>query len=683
MDAVSEQAALEAALAALWTHHRDDVVDLVADIRAFVESGLGTGDAVAAAETAERAAHRLAGSLGTFGLADASGLARQLEEMIDLDRRVGGGDLALARELVARLDAEVAAFDADKPPSAPLAPPPGGPPAVREGRVIGLVGLDGTLAARISDEAARRHVDTQSFADLRALDDEVVAELDAVVVDIDRVHLDVLGPGGWATTRPPFVALSVGRRLADRVAAARLGARRYLLLPAGPDAVYGTVDTLWEQIRHMPTVLAVDDDPAVLDTLRVLLSGDIKVLAVDDQEQFWKSLHEHAPDVVILDVDMPDITGIELCRVMRNDERWQQTGIIFLTAHRDATTMHSIFDAGADDMVVKPIIGPELQARVNTRIERTELHRRLAEADGLTGLANRSTAERALERMMGRAGSDGRPVSVALVDLDHFKRVNDLHGHRAGDDVLRRFAEVVALGEPTLAGRWGGEEFIVAFDGVAAADAVERVELVLDSFRMRSFVDPDGVTFTCTFSAGIAEFPIEATTVSDLLGAADSALYEAKARGRAQVLGVGALVGRRDAAPTVVDIVTVLDDDDDATAIAGALSHDGWHVVSLGDGHEAVRRLVGPLADLVAPLVVLDADAGGLDAITVLHRLKRAGVPSEVLVAARTPHAAAEAVTVGAAGAIPKPVVPAHVRDVVRESLARLGPHPTRRRTDR
>ena len=103
------------------------------------------------------------------------------------------------------------------------------------------------------------------------------------------------------------------------------------------------------------------------------------------------------------------------------------------------------------------------------------------------------------------------------------------------------------------------------------------------------------------------------------------------------------------------------------------MSRDGWHVVSLGDGHEAVRRLVGPLADLVARVVVLDADAGGLDAVTVLHRLKRADVPSEVVVAAGTSDAAAEAVTVGAAGTVPKPLVPDHVRRVVGETLARLG----------
>ena len=140
----SDQAALQSALAALWTHHRDDVVDLIGEIRVFVESGLGAGDATAAAEAAERAAHRLAGSLGTFGLADASGTARQLEELIDADRRAGGGDVAHARELVARLAAEVAAFDAGR------APPSMAPPTERVVRVIGLVGLDATVATHIT-----------------------------------------------------------------------------------------------------------------------------------------------------------------------------------------------------------------------------------------------------------------------------------------------------------------------------------------------------------------------------------------------------------------------------------------------------------------------------------------------------------------------------------------------------
>ena len=124
----------------------------------------------------------------------------------------------------------------------------------------------------------------------------------------------------------------------------------------------------------------------------------------------------------MLDVDMPGISGIELCRVLRSDDQWQQTGVIFLTAHRDAATVHAVFEAGADDMVVKPIIGPELRARIASRIERTELHRRLAESDGLTGLTNRATSERAARAAWSPpAGDTGRPLSLALVDLDHFK----------------------------------------------------------------------------------------------------------------------------------------------------------------------------------------------------------------------------------------------------------------------
>ena len=240
-------------------------------------------------------------------------------------------------------------------------------------------------------------------------------------------------------------------------------------LPAGAADIVASVESLWSARRRTATVVAVDDDQMILDTLRVLLADeDVFLVAVDDQEQFWRAVHDHHPDVIMLDVDMPEISGIELCRVLRSDDRWQQTGIIFLTAHRDAKTVHAVFEAGADDMVVKPIIGPELRARIASRIDRTDLHRRLAESDGLTGLTNRATSQRLTERMADAARATGRPLSVALVDLDHFKGVNDVHGHHAGDEVLRRFAALARDARPSLAGRWGGEEFLLVYDGIDA-----------------------------------------------------------------------------------------------------------------------------------------------------------------------------------------------------------------------
>jgi diguanylate cyclase (GGDEF)-like protein len=523
---VSTPTPVQEALRVLWRSHRDGVDELIRDLRDAVDEPTPERR-----EAAARAAHRLAGSLGTFGLAEGTSRARDLEAAF-ADRRteIDRSELASAVEglasTVARFDDLLATMTAEPPIR----------PSSRQ-RTVAIVGFHPPVAAELAAAAAARGLATWILEDLTPVADGADERaIDGLVVDVDRVELTGDDGSPWPASAPSVVAVSAGRRLADRVAATRQGARRYVQQPATAADIVASVQSMWAPHRHAGTIVAVDDDPMILDTLRVLLTEeDVVLVAVDDPEQFWKALHDHQPHVVMLDVDMPGISGIELCRVLRSDDRWQQTGVIFLTARRDAATVHAVFEAGADDMVVKPIIGPELRARIASRIERTDLHRRLAESDGLTGLTNRGASQRSAQRMAAAAASTGRPFSVALVDLDHFKAINDEHGHHTGDAVLRRFAELVRDG-PSIAGRWGGEEFLLAFDGWDADRTAEFVDRLLADFGAETFDAVAGGPFRCTFSAGVAELDTTGEHLDGLVRRADEALYRAKAAGRRRVV---------------------------------------------------------------------------------------------------------------------------------------------------
>jgi diguanylate cyclase (GGDEF)-like protein len=160
--------------------------------------------------------------------------------------------------------------------------------------------------------------------------------------------------------------------------------------------------------------------------------------------------------------------------------------------------------------------------------------------DPLTGLANRRKATEALERLFSLAGRNGVPVSVAILDLDHFKQVNDQHGHAAGDTVLRRLGELLTQSFRTedVTARWGGEEFLVGMYGSTKADGARRLTALLQGLRGESFAGDGGESFTVTFSAGVAEHAADCSDLEALCRAADEALYQAKAAGRARVMGV-------------------------------------------------------------------------------------------------------------------------------------------------
>jgi diguanylate cyclase (GGDEF)-like protein len=235
---------------------------------------------------------------------------------------------------------------------------------------------------------------------------------------------------------------------------------------------------------------------------------------------------------------MSALNGIELCRVLRNDPRWAAVPVMFLSAATDSAEVTRMYEAGGDDYVSKPVVGTELVARVRNRLERTRMLRLAADVDSLTGVGTRRRGIEVLERFIRLAQRQLLPISVAVVDLDRFKNVNDRFGHLTGDMVLRRVAAVLSncfRGEDVVA-RWGGEEFLVGMYSMPGEAAARRLTLALEKLRAENFdaVDP---TLSVTFSAGVAEFPLDGSDWTTLYRVADEALARAKAEGRNRVVG--------------------------------------------------------------------------------------------------------------------------------------------------
>ena len=253
---------------------------------------------------------------------------------------------------------------------------------------------------------------------------------------------------------------------------------------------------------------------------------------------------EHQPSLVITDWMMPDLSGIELCQHIRNDLRQTYTYIIILTGITEKDKLVKGLAAGADDYLTKPFHSDELLARVGVGRRIVELHRQLeaknllleelALTDPLTGLPNRRAIEDWATRQLSGAARYGFSFLVVLADLDHFKTVNDAHGHDAGDIVLKKFSEILKTNSrrSDICGRIGGEEFLFVLTHTTQENArvvVERIRAELEAAKF----DFDGSSLTVTASFGLAGFEgTQAPDFNRLVSQADAALYSAKRQGR-------------------------------------------------------------------------------------------------------------------------------------------------------
>ncbi len=293
-------------------------------------------------------------------------------------------------------------------------------------------------------------------------------------------------------------------------------------------------------------ILIVDDDPVCLKGLIGVFGHDHEVTVATTGRE-GVALAEQGHDLILLDLNLPDMSGFSALKMIKADDQLAATPVIFITANQDTETEETGITLGAMDFVTKPFTPAVLRARVKTHLElkkKTDALKVLAMQDGLTHVANRRRFDEVLEQEWRRAQRENAPLSLLMVDIDHFKAVNDTHGHLVGDDTLRRVAETLAehARRPgDLVARYGGEEFAVLLYKTDASGARKVAEdlrqAVAQAFREPT---PPSLPRGLTISLGCATAtPTGEEDPRALIHKADGYLYQAKQNGRNRVEGEG------------------------------------------------------------------------------------------------------------------------------------------------
>jgi len=293
-------------------------------------------------------------------------------------------------------------------------------------------------------------------------------------------------------------------------------------------------------VPPLPRILVADDDRINTLIIANALKGEFEVVEAATGAEALERVAAGDIDLVLLDVVMPGLNGFEICKRLKDDPATADIPVIFVTSLEESAEETQGFAVGAVDYIMKPIRPPIVRARVRTHVElkRTrDLFEKLASVDPLTGVANRRRFDAALVEEWRRSSRSGRWLSLAMVDVDHFKQFNDRHGHLAGDQCLRAIAQSLTRGmrrAGELVARYGGEEFGLILPDFAPAMMPNVLRVLLDSVAQShndAIATAPGEVITISVGAisVVASRDVDPNTA---LASVDSLLYEAKAAGR-------------------------------------------------------------------------------------------------------------------------------------------------------
>lgn len=302
----------------------------------------------------------------------------------------------------------------------------------------------------------------------------------------------------------------------------------------------------------MEKILIVDDNPANIRVLAEMLKDRFSVLAANNGTRAIKIAQDYGPDIILMDVIMPELDGFETTEELKNNRKTEEIPVIFITAKNDVDDIVKGFSVGGCDYVTKPFNQEELLARLNTHLElkkskellkkyisdlenKNDELDKMSKTDYLTGLANRRFMMERIKEELARKERNGSNMSILMCDIDHFKKINDSYGHEVGDLVIKEVTNNInkILRKYDVVSRWGGEEFLILLPDIGNKEACIIAEKIRKQIENTKIVDQK-IECRVSITIGVTEYD-EKVSISDNINNADEALYQGKNAGRNKI----------------------------------------------------------------------------------------------------------------------------------------------------
>ncbi len=510
-----------------------------------------------------RKIHNIKGTAASFGLNDLSLIATQLEPMLKylIEKNNSSNKLSIneladtieeIHQLILQLRQETKkAVESDKP-FLDLFPAFELPKASNEVEqqkhkkpLIYICDDDQSLLHQMEIQLGCFSYESQSFSCASALLDVArKKQPDIIIMDIvfpesDKKGLEVINSlQTLYKDNIPIIFISARNDFDARLYALEVGGIAYFNKPFKVTELVDSID----EILFPPTpepyrVLIIDDDQSIAQYHALILEdAGIRVEIVTIVNQVLDKITKFKPDLLLLDMFMPKCSGPKLAQLIRQIPEFVSLPIVYLSSETNSQNQISALRVGADGFLTKPIMPQRLISEVLLRTERMKVIRSLMIKDSLTGLLNHTTLLNALDNSLQNATRRNEPVNFVMIDIDHFKKVNDQYGHALGDQVILALSRLLRqrFRQTDYVGRYGGEEFALVLPNMQKEKTIEVVNHLRQDFANLKFTASEGV-FSCTLSAGLSFFP-QLKNKQDIVNRADAALYEAKHKGRNQVM---------------------------------------------------------------------------------------------------------------------------------------------------